>query len=83
MEWVVFGRQRGRNGHVLRLRCKQNRVVPNTDFAGYPAARYPANNFAGHRIESIDFFSGKKIREIFSLHQNLPTLLVAIFTLIL
>ena len=26
------------------------RVVPYTDLAGYPAAGYPANNFAGYRI---------------------------------
>ena len=24
------------------------RVVPDTDLAGYPAAGYPANNFAGY-----------------------------------
>ena len=26
------------------------RVIPDTDMAGYPAAGYPANNFAGYRI---------------------------------
>ena len=26
------------------------RVVPDTDLAGYPAAGYPAINFAGYRI---------------------------------
>ena len=33
-----------RFGEVVFLR-----VVPDTDLAGYPAAGYPANNFAGYR----------------------------------
>ena len=27
-----------------------SRVVPDTDFARYPAAGYPANNFAKYRV---------------------------------
>ena len=30
-----------------------SRVVPDTDFAGYPAAGYPVYNFAGYRISGL------------------------------
>ena len=29
------------------------RVVPDTDFAGYPAAEYPANSFTGYCISGL------------------------------
>ena len=63
-----------------------NRVVPDTDFAGYPAAGYPAagypaNNYAGYRISgyivNIEFFLNF-FSEIFSFQQTLPTFLGAI-----
>ena len=61
-----------------------SRVVPDTDFARYPAAGYPANNFAKYRVSggivNIEF-KHKKI-EIFSFQQNLTKFLVAISLLL-
>ena len=34
---------------ISMLKVK-NKVVPDTDLAGYAAAGYPANNFYGYRI---------------------------------
>ena len=33
---------------IAILRICEFRVVPDTDLAGYQAAGYPANNFAGY-----------------------------------
>ena len=34
-----------KNYHDVNIKIS---VVPDTDYAGYPAAGYPANNFAGY-----------------------------------
>ena len=35
---------------MARLHWVKTRVVPDIYLAGYPAARYPANNFTGYPV---------------------------------
>ena len=57
--------KRGKGGSNIIFSIILSRVVPDTDLAGYPAAGYPANNFAGYPDIRPDskyrFFLNKKL----------------------
>jgi len=46
----MYFRRFFKNDKILRYKYKTIRVAPDTDLAGYPAAGYPANIFAGYPV---------------------------------